>query len=409
MTPRIAGLIWLEIVDYTSRGVMKPVAVPTITPVLNNELESLPLPNEILLKIFGYLDIQDISRSARVSYQFNMISKDSSLWKSLGKLCIHERKVPSEFLTYVIQRGITELSLHQCEILPPKMLEKPLKLRTLKLDGTGGDKTLINELLTSQPMEKIDFKECSFISDDDISHFIRKLPEIGSQLKNLNLENKFAEYDYFDLDYIALIVDACVGLEELNLSSNTFTGEAIEYLCENLTPNILKLNLEMGDDGLSRDGLKNENLMKLVESCPNLKVLDVRSNEQITYQGLVAIIENLSFLEYLGLPESIADELGLPNNVNLPRLRSLRSMKKLKELLIGDQDIWDIGGVEYKSILEREIPLLRRHNGDQMIKNIPNDLEVAMTDTEDFKEVEFCPNCLGYENDVWSQHECLKK
>ena len=149
--------------------------------------------------------------------------------------------------------------------------------------------------------------------------------------------------------------------------------------------------------------------MKLVERCPNLKVLDIRSNEQITYQGLVAIIENLRSLEYLGLPESIADELGLPNNVNLPRLRSLRSMKKLKELLIGDQDIWDIGGDEYKSILEREIPLLRRHNGDQMIKNIPNDLEVAMTDTEDFKEVEFCPNCLGYENDVWSQHECLKK
>ena len=68
MTPRIAGLIWLEIIDYTSTGVMKPVAVPTITPVLNNELESLPLPNEILLKIFVYLDIQDIS--ARGEYSF---------------------------------------------------------------------------------------------------------------------------------------------------------------------------------------------------------------------------------------------------------------------------------------------------------------------------------------------------
>ena len=49
--------------------------------VMSTELECLPLPNEILVKIFGYLDIQDISRSARVSQQFNMISKDSSLWK----------------------------------------------------------------------------------------------------------------------------------------------------------------------------------------------------------------------------------------------------------------------------------------------------------------------------------------
>ena len=56
--------------------------------ILKTELESLPLPNEILVKIFGYLDIRDISRSARVSHQFNKISKDSSLWKSWRKLCI---------------------------------------------------------------------------------------------------------------------------------------------------------------------------------------------------------------------------------------------------------------------------------------------------------------------------------
>ena len=88
--------------------------------ILNTELESLPLPSEILVKIFGYLDIRDISRSAQVSHQFNMISKDSSLWKSWGKLYIEEKKVPTEFLAYVTQRGISELSLFDCEILPPR-------------------------------------------------------------------------------------------------------------------------------------------------------------------------------------------------------------------------------------------------------------------------------------------------
>ena len=116
-------------------GILEQVTDPMkAVSVLNTELERLPLPNEILVKIFGYLDIQDISRSARVSHQFNMVSKDSSLWKSLGKLSIDDRKVPTEFLTYVIQRGITELSLDQCEILPLKVkLKKPLNLRTLKL------------------------------------------------------------------------------------------------------------------------------------------------------------------------------------------------------------------------------------------------------------------------------------
>ena len=52
-------------------GVMRTDTIP-IQSDLKTELECLrlPLPNEILVKIFGYLDIQDISRCGRVSHQF---------------------------------------------------------------------------------------------------------------------------------------------------------------------------------------------------------------------------------------------------------------------------------------------------------------------------------------------------
>ena len=63
----------------------------------------------------------------------------------------------------------------------------------------------------------------------------------------------------------------------------------------------------IGDDC---NGLNDENLRKLVKRCPNLKVLDIRTNEKLTYQSVVAITEGLHFLEHLGLPESVADELG---------------------------------------------------------------------------------------------------
>ena len=361
-------------IDATSAVIEQATAPMKVVSVMNTELECLPLPNEILVKIFGYLDFQDISRSARVSHQFNMISKDSSLWKSLGKLYIEGMKVPTEFLKYVVQRGITELCLVRCEILPP--MKQPLNLRALGLHLTTGDKKFVNEILTTHSMEKIDFSE-DMISDHDISQFIKKLPEIGGHLKNLNLENTLPE-ECGDLEHIELIVDSCVGLEELNLCANILTGEAIDYLCENLTPNILKLNL--GDAYI---GLINENIIKLVERCPNLKVLDIRSNEEVTYHGLVAITEGLNFLEYLGLPNGIAEELGLPSNVNLPKLRSLKSLKKLKGLLIGDQDIWDIIGEEYHSFLRKEIPHLRKYTG----KGFPHDLEVARMDTKDFIEV----------------------
>ena len=388
----IANLFWPENKDYTATGVMKPATVPAVITASNTVFESLPLPNEILVKIFGYLDIQDISRSARVCHQFNMISKDTSLWKSLEKIGIDERKVPTEFLEFILQRGITELSLFKCKILPPRArLTRPLNLKVLSLDETKGDKTLLNELISSHPMEKVDLRDSI---SPNFSLFIKS--QIGSQLKSLNLQNGLLGR-YGNLGTIALIVNTCLGLEELNLSCNRLKDEAIDYLCENLTPTIRKLNI----NGL--DGLTNENLMKLVKRCPNLKVLDIRGNEKVTFLGLVAIIEQLHYLEYLGLPESIETELGLPNNINLSKMGRLKSMKNLKELLIGDDSEDD----EYQNILKREIPHLRKHEGGQIFRNMYNDLEVAMTNTKDYRGVQFCPNCHEYKSNVWwSLHKC---
>ena len=356
---------------------MKPAAVKS---VLNTELKCLPLPNEILVKIFVYLDIQDISRSAQVSHQFNMISKDSSLWQTWGKLSIDGKKVPTEFLTYIIQRGVTELSLYGCEILPPRakltVLMRPLNLKTLCLEDTKGDQTLVNEILASQPMEKIDFREYTMpeYSEMDISQFIKVVPQIGSQLKSLNLGYGLLG-NLCDLSSISSIVSTCLDLEELNISGNLEDEKANSYLCENLTSNILKLDIRYGN-------MNDNNIRALVKKCPKLKVLDIRDNENVTYQGVVSIIESLNFLECLGLPESIVNELGLPNNIDLVKMGRLKSMKKLKHLLFGD--------LEYQSILEREIPHLRKYDGDSY------DFEVAATNIENFRSVEFCPNC----------HEC---
>ena len=175
---------------------MKPAPAP-LKSVLNTEFDCLPLPNEILVKIFRYLNIQDISRCSQISHQFNMISKDSILWQSWAKLSIYEMKVPTEFLIYIIQRGITELKLYKCEILPPRamltVLTRPLNLKTLSLDNTKGDKTLANEILTSHPMEKVDFRG-SMMSENDIE----ALYFVISEYKELCTTKKFRR-KYFTL------------------------------------------------------------------------------------------------------------------------------------------------------------------------------------------------------------------
>ena len=75
----------------------KPVTT-VVKSVLNTELtcfpgfhRSWPLPNEILFKIFGYLNIQEVRLSAQVSHQFNIISKDSSL---KPELLIEQKRSP---------------------------------------------------------------------------------------------------------------------------------------------------------------------------------------------------------------------------------------------------------------------------------------------------------------------------
>ena len=386
--------------------VIKPATAP-VKSVFNTELDCLPLPDEILVKIFGYLNIQDISRCARISRQLNRISKDSTLWQSWEKLSTwgywgKQRKIPTEFLTYIIQRGITELYLFKCEILPPKVklaeLKQPLNLKSLILDETKGDKTLVNKLLTSYSMEKIDIRQC-MMSKWDISQFINVLPQIGSQLKSLNLANPFPG-KLCGLSSISSIVDSCLGLEELSIGGNSLNEDAIYYLCENLTSKILNLDIRIGG-WLDRDkGLNDNNIRALVKRCPQLKVLDIRYNEKLTYQGLVSIIEGLHFLEYLGVPDSIANELGLPNmaalgrrsNIDLVKMGRLKSMKNIKAVLVADPDRTD----ECKSILKEEIPQLKNCDDGELFTKY--DFEVAVTNTEDFRRVEFCPNC----------HECDK-
>ena len=148
----------------------------------------------------------------------------------------------------------------------------------------------------------------------------------------------------------------------------------------------------------------------MVKRCPKLRVLDIRENENVTYQGLVAISNGLLFLECLALPDSVRNELGLPQcslidgveqllpyTINFSKLQALKSMKRLRKLLIGHNS--DLN--EYQSILQSEIPHLKKHEGS-------NSFEVAVTNTNDFRGVEFCPNCLQYGKPTY-KHECVKK
>ena len=69
------------------------------------------LPDEVILKIFAYLDIIDLIHSGQVSKRFREISQD----ETLQKLNLDEREVPSNFFKLLISRGLKYLSFFRAK------------------------------------------------------------------------------------------------------------------------------------------------------------------------------------------------------------------------------------------------------------------------------------------------------
>ena len=61
--------------------------------------------------------------------------------------------------------------------------------------------------------------------------------------------------------------------------------------------------------------------------------------------------------------------------------------------------------ISIRSIFKKEIPPIKQHTGGQ-VTGVGNDFEVAMTDLNHFREVEFCPNCLQYTKEDLYNHKC---
>ena len=342
----------------------------------------LPLPNEMLTEIFSYLDFQEISRCAQVSQQFNNISELT--WKSWDKITIRGKEVPSEFLTFLLEKGIKELRILECKLLPPKppKLTHPLKLKSVYIRGECiiGYDGLMTNVLKTHPMERIelDYSE-KFISREKFSEFIASLPQTGRQLKNLCLPENI-ELNKESLEYI---FESCVNLEEFGMPYCDLLNSSpslADYFSINLAPSILKLDLcgvENYDDNA---------LCKLAKRCQKLQTLDIRGTK-VTWYGLSAILDNLPCLEYLALPSKIGKELGLENEIDILKMEKLRSMKQLKCLLIDRITVNGFGHLRYHEILAKEMPqLIRPENAYFYVGGI---------DDSGRKKVEFLPPTLG--------------
>ena len=82
-------------------------------------------PDEVILKVVSYLDINELVKFGEVSKRLRAISNDKSLWRKMNlsryrpSWC-DEFDVPNKFVKMVIENGCQYLSLHFVKIGNPR-------------------------------------------------------------------------------------------------------------------------------------------------------------------------------------------------------------------------------------------------------------------------------------------------
>ena len=265
------------------------------------------LPDEILLKIFSLLDIKGVFQCGHVSMRLRAISNDQSLW---SKLNFSGQKVPYGFIEKAVQNGCEYLNLRSSSVHGSKKSNVPWKLKYLAL----GPRTYVPEgvLQNCHFLEKLAVDVSKLMPSD-----IEQVCQNGETLRILSLGNFYFSRNQTKL--IQKLFTECHQLTEVKmtgLSSTLLHGSDVCALVDNLTPNILKLDLGY------QKSVNDNHVNTLVRRCNRITELNL-CGTSITNESVKSIVEHLNFLEKLGVYRT---------NIDCSTLLKLKSIPTLKVL-----------------------------------------------------------------------------
>ena len=284
------------------------------------------LPNEILLNIFSLLDIKGVLRCGQVSKRFRAISNDKLLWL---KLNLFQRDVPYGFIEKAVQNGCEYLNLGFSCVHGGswKKSKIPWKLKYLEISQS------CDLPLWARAVPKGVLENCQVLQKLSVeylnldSHEIEQICQNGEVLRILSLEGCKIDF-YQRTQLLQKLFTKCHQLTELNISKGIQSAESemlytnilldphVCALVDNLTPNILKLELD------SQECVQDRHVNTLVRRCNKITDLDLR-HTSITNDSVGSIIKHLNSLEKLDVGGT---------NIDVSTLAQLRSISTLKTL-----------------------------------------------------------------------------
>ena len=295
----------------------------TTSPQTFSTLSLNDVPDEVILRVFGNLEIKDFIRCGQVSKRIRAISQDQSLWLRID---LYENKsVATGFLEYVLNNGCKYLGLGFTQIgqINGESLRcNSSQLKCLDLSFCQSSHQVFDDLLSScHSLEKLSLaSQCRIMLNKDLVKTM--CHQFGASLKVLNVSNCYRpNMEIMDLEMIQLLIDSFSQLKEVNFGNTYLSEESLDYVCNNLSENVVKLGL------CNQDKLMDKHITALVNRCNKLTSLDLENCCSISKISMTNIIESLkSSLEELVIRRTLYQGFDASDN---PKIVYQPSGKKL--------------------------------------------------------------------------------
>ena len=191
------------------------------------------LPNELLMKIFSFLEITNLLKCSQTSKRIRVICYDDSLWQMIN---LSKKKVPTEFLQKVISYGCKSLNLNEATVVGTLRLEKESQLTNLDLSGCTASRRVFEELL----------KSCHYLQKLEFTYNINVDYQKMLQHKLMpNLKSLFIDYPKFTALDVEIEQQLIKKLRDVSVNGNppiaTLSKEKAFVMLKN-TKDFKKLN-----------------------------------------------------------------------------------------------------------------------------------------------------------------------
>lgn len=251
------------------------------------------LPEELILSVFKWLPKCTLAKCARVSKKWLKMTHDETLWRRLD---LGLSSVPAGVVGQVLSRGCAVLRLSRATVTQPVFVSSVSGLATFPsshLESARLQYLDLSMTIISGPCLELLLSHCVMVrnlalENGEVNDVICSAIAANSNLNVLHLGGVKGLKE----KGLKRILQSCKKLVELNIGWTQLSTIAIENLSQQLSPTLRRLCLSG-----QRDSLTDSHIKALVESCPNLRDLDVSDSSLLTPASLNSMVEGLTYLE----------------------------------------------------------------------------------------------------------------